>query len=135
MPGSNTVLTRDDRHDASAGGPVVTVFRSRLRAQAAAPYADLAPRLEARARSMPGLLEFKTFTADDGERLSIVVFDTWENHCAWRDDPEHRRAQARGRREFYEEYSIQVCQQLDHRGSADPSTSGLGTRASKEGDE
>lgn len=98
-----------------ASGPVVTVFRSRLRSEASAEYAELAPKLEARARSTPGLLEFKTFTAEDGERVSIVVFETWEQHCAWRDDPEHRRAQARGREHLYEEYSIQVCRQVHRR--------------------
>ena len=96
-------------------GPVVTIFRSRLRSDAGAEYAELAPRMEARARSMPGLLDFKTFTADDGERVSVVVFETWEQHCAWRDDPEHRRAQARGRERLYAEYSIQVCREVRRR--------------------
>jgi len=96
-------------------GPVVTVFRSRLRAEAGAEYAELAPRMEARARSMPGLLDFKTFSADDGERVSIIVFESWEQHCAWRDDPEHRRAQARGRSHLYEEYTVQVCREVHRR--------------------
>lgn len=90
-------------------GPVVTVFRSRLRPGAArAGYGDLADRMERRARSMPGFVEFKTFTAPDGERASIIVFDTWEHHDAWRDDPEHRAAQRRGREALYAEYSISV---------------------------
>ena len=68
---------------------------------------------------MPGLLDFKTFSADDGERVSIVVFETWEQHCAWRDDPEHRQAQARGRQRLYAEYSIQVCRQVRRRSPSD----------------
>ena len=70
---------------------IVTVFRSRLRADAAATgYAALAAAIEQRARSMPGFIDFKTFTAGDGERVSIVIFDSIEHHDAWRDDPEHR---------------------------------------------
>jgi hypothetical protein len=34
--------------------------------------------MESRARTMPGFLDFTTFTATDGERASIIAFDTWE---------------------------------------------------------
>ena len=99
----------DDQH-------VVTVFRSRLRPDAEANgYAGLAERMEARARAMPGFVDFKTFASPDGERLSLVVFDSPEHQRAWRDDPEHRSAQKRGRDEFYSEYSISVCRMQHHR--------------------
>jgi heme-degrading monooxygenase HmoA len=96
--------------------PVVTVFRSRLRREAETNgYGELAARMEARARAMPGFVDFKTFTAPDGERVSVVVFDTIAHQHAWRDEPEHRVAQRRGRDAFYSEYTISVCQELDRR--------------------
>lgn len=96
--------------------PVVTVFRSRLRDDAEANgYGELAAEMEARARQMPGFVDFKTFVAADGERVSLVVFDTVAHHEAWRDDPEHRSAQRRGRDEFYSEYTISVCSELRRR--------------------
>jgi len=96
--------------------PVVTVFRSRLRRDAETNgYGELAARMEARARAMPGFVDFKTFTAPDGERVSVIVFDTIAHQHAWRDDPEHRVAQQRGRDIFYSEYSISVCQELTQR--------------------
>jgi heme-degrading monooxygenase HmoA len=64
---------------------------------------------------MTGLVDFKTFTADDGERVSIVVFDTWGHHRAWRHDDAHRAAQRRGREAIYAEYSIRVCQEIRYR--------------------
>ena len=95
---------------------VVTVFRSRLRPDAEAHgYGETALRMESRARAMPGFVDFKAFTADDGERVSIITFDSSEHQAAWRDDPEHRAAQARGKKEFYAEYSISVCLQQHHR--------------------
>ena len=104
-----------DAMDDAAPSSVITVFRSRLRSDAAANgYAELAARMESRARSMAGFIDFKTFTAPDGERASIIIFDTWDHHRAWRDDPEHRAAQRRGRRDFYAEYSIFVCEQRHH---------------------
>lgn len=91
-------------------GPVVTLFRSRLSPDADAHgYGALSAHLEDRARALPGLLEFKTFTAEDGERLALVVFDTRESQARWRDDAEHRAAQRRGREAFYAQYSISVC--------------------------
>lgn len=74
-------------------------------------YAEVAERMIALARSMPGFEEFKTFRADDGERVSIIAFESLETHTAWRDHPEHREAQALGRAKFYDEYSILVCEQ------------------------
>ena len=96
--------------------PVITVFRSRLLADADANgYSELATHMEDRARAMPGFVDFKTFAAADGERLSIVVFDTVAHQHAWRDDPAHRAAQQRGRDTFYSEYSISVCEELTRR--------------------
>jgi heme-degrading monooxygenase HmoA len=90
-------------------GEVVTTFRSRLRADAADGFARTAAEMERHAREMPGFVDFKEFVADDGERVSIIVFASREAHDAWRDDPRHRAAQARGRADWYSEYSIQVC--------------------------
>ncbi len=91
-------------------GEIVTVFRSRLRADAGDDYVHTAAEMERYAREMPGFVDFKEFVADDGERVSLVVFASREAHDAWRDDPRHRAAQARGRVDWYTDYSIQVCE-------------------------
>ncbi|HEX6394224.1 MAG TPA: antibiotic biosynthesis monooxygenase [Acidimicrobiales bacterium] len=96
---------------------IVTIFRSRLRPDAdQLGYGEEAARMESRARAMPGFVDLKTFTAPDGERVSIITFETREHQDAWRDDPEHVVAQRHGREKYYEEYSISVCEQLSHRG-------------------
>jgi heme-degrading monooxygenase HmoA len=96
--------------------PILTVFRNRLRADNADEYAALAPHILDLARSMPGFVDAKTFTAADGERVTVVTFADQETHNAWRDHPEHRAAQQRGIAEFYSEYSIQVATvTYDHR--------------------
>jgi heme-degrading monooxygenase HmoA len=94
---------------------VVVVFRSRLNEGIEAEYEPEAARMEELASSMPGFAGIKTFTADDGERVSIVEFESLETEQAWRDHPEHRRAQQRGRSEFYAAYRIQVCVLLRER--------------------
>jgi heme-degrading monooxygenase HmoA len=96
--------------------PILTVFRNRLRTDHADEYGALAPHILELARSMPGFVDAKTFTAADGERVTVVTFADQASHNAWRDDPEHRAAQQRGIAEFYAEYSIQVATvTYDHR--------------------
>jgi heme-degrading monooxygenase HmoA len=101
--------TEDDDGGGFAEGQVVTVFRSRRRPGTEVGYHRLAGEMEAAARAMPGFVDFKTFEADDGEKVSLVTFATTETHAAWRDDPRHRAAQHQGRDQFYVRYSVQVA--------------------------
>lgn len=87
----------------------VIVFRSRLRPGIEAVYARRVEEIYALAQQAPGLIASKDFTADDGERVAIIEFDTEANLLAWRDLAEHRRAQAQGREAYYTAYSIQIC--------------------------
>ncbi len=96
-------------------GRIVTVFRSRLRRQAADAYHPVAQHMAELARDMPGYVELKIFTAEDGERVSLITFASPEEQAAWRAHPEHRSAQRRGRDEFYDEYLIEVCRVLSER--------------------
>jgi heme-degrading monooxygenase HmoA len=95
----------------SSDGPIITIFRNRLRPDADG-YADEAVRMVEAAKAMPGFIEVKTYTADDGERVTIVGFESEKTQRAWREHAEHRVAQKRGRAEFYSWYRLQVCQQL-----------------------
>ena len=88
---------------------VITLFRSRLRPEACEEYERWAHRMNQLAAAMPGFVSIKTFAADDGERLSIIEFESEAAHGAWRDHPEHREAQRLGRERFYAEFQIQVC--------------------------
>lgn len=89
-------------------GQVMTIFRSRLCPDANPEYSETAEELSGLARSIPGYVQHKVFTADDGERVTVVTFETPEAHAVWRDHARHREAKATGRDHFYEEYSIQV---------------------------
>lgn len=91
-------------------GQVVTVLGSRLRPEHADEYADELAVVAALARTMPGFVETKTFTADDGERCTVVTFADIDTHAAWRDHPRHREAQRHGVSSYYSEYSIAVGQ-------------------------
>jgi heme-degrading monooxygenase HmoA len=92
----------------------ITVFRSRLRDDVPDRYFSLATDLHERAKRFPGFVEFKQFVAEDGERVTLVTFASAEHEAVWRDDEQHRAAQAEGRADFYTEYDVAVCE-LQHR--------------------
>ena len=91
---------------------VITIFRSRLRPEHQQQYAEWATRMHDLAVKMPGFISIKTFTAEDNERVSLVEFESEETVRAWREQAEHRDAQELGRKLFYSEYHIQVCQPI-----------------------
>lgn len=88
---------------------VISIFRSRLRSENADEFGALAETMLQRAQGMPGFLSYKVYVAEDGERCSIIEFETHEQLREWRDLPEHRRAQEVGRERYYQEYSLHVA--------------------------
>ena len=105
----------DGRPDVTGDKHLITVFRSRLRPEMVEEYDEVAPRIEALARTMPGFVDVKTFTADDGERVTLARFDSVEHQREWRNETDHQIAQRAGRDRYYSEYVIQVCALLDER--------------------
>jgi heme-degrading monooxygenase HmoA len=103
-------------------GMVVTVFRSRLRDEHAQPHYEMSARMRMLAEKMPGFIGFKTFRADDGERVSLIEFESEDTLRAWREHPEHGKAQELGRTKFYAEFQIQVCSIIRQYGSKPPMT-------------
>jgi len=87
----------------------LTVFRSILKPDAQEDYAEWAARMSDLARSMPGYVAHKSFTAPDGERVTLAEFDSPESQSAWARHPEHREAMKKGRADFYAWYRLQVC--------------------------
>ena len=89
-------------------GQVITIFRSRLRDDAAPGYLETVAEMLQLASAIPGFVDFKSFSADDGERVSVVTFDGPESQATWRGYVEHQRAQHKARADWYSTYSIQV---------------------------
>lgn len=88
---------------------IVTIFRNRLVPENQPEYYDAAAKMSKLARAMPGYVSHKAFTADDGERVTIVEFADEASHKAWAFHPEHVATKLRRRDGFYAEYRLQVC--------------------------
>lgn len=94
---------------------IVTVLRSRLKPGVQDEYGPTAQRMSDRARDVAGYVSHKAFVADDGERVTIVEFETEEALDKWRVDSEHREAKKRGFERFYSEFRYQICSVLRER--------------------
>lgn len=88
---------------------IVVVFRSRLNPQHQAEYQQWATRMGMLARDIPGHVSHKGFTAQDGERVTIVEFETEQAMRTWAAHPEHVAAKKMGRGSFFSEYSVKIC--------------------------
>jgi heme-degrading monooxygenase HmoA len=89
---------------------IVVLFRSRLTPEAGQDYQEMASEMYASAKDIPGFVDFKSFKADDGERISIVWWRDHETMALWRNHPRHRVAQQAGRAKWYEYYKIEVAE-------------------------
>ena len=88
---------------------IVTVFRSRLNTETQDEYKIWAARMSVLAAGVPGYVSHKGFLADDGERVTIVEFESEDAVRNWSRNEEHSEAKKKGRADFYSEYKIQTC--------------------------
>ncbi len=88
----------------------LVVFRNRKRADMdEAAYAADAVRMEELARTQPGFLSFKSYTAGDGE---VVAISEWADEASarnWGRQQDHALVQRRGRDAYYESYTLFAC--------------------------
>lgn len=91
---------------------ILTVFRSRLNEGHQDEYDRHVALTSALVEGAPGFVGHKMFVAEDGERVTLVEFDSMEAQRAWSLSAEHKAAAIAGRRHFYAEYRIQICEVL-----------------------
>ena len=85
----------------------IVVFRNRKRAEIdVVAYGADSEVMEAMARAQPGFISFKSYTADDGEVIALSEWASAEAARGWGSQPDHALVQARGRAEYYQEYTL-----------------------------
>ncbi|MEO6152291.1 MAG: antibiotic biosynthesis monooxygenase [Croceibacterium sp.] len=101
----------------------LAVFRNHKRPDIdSASYATDAAAMESQARAQPGFVSFKSYAADDGEVVAISQWMDEDAARAWGRVEQHRGVQARGRAEYYAEYTLFACAdpRVHHFTSRDP---------------
>jgi hypothetical protein len=72
-------------------------------------YSEMASRLRDLAISKYGCVEFIAVTEGDQE-VAISYWDSLGQIQAWKNDPEHQKAQELGRTRWYKSYQVQVVE-------------------------
>ena len=88
---------------------IIVLFRSKLVANPEG-YNAMSDEMDALAKTMPGFIDVKSYTANDGERLTIVWWEDAETLKQWREQGRHRVAQHHGRQQWYEYYKMEVAE-------------------------
>lgn len=90
---------------------VIALIRTQLRADAdMSAYEQLNARMFELVQRIPGFVSARSYRSDDGDEISLIRFASADALRAWRDHPEHREVQHRGREEFYAAYDVEICE-------------------------
>jgi heme-degrading monooxygenase HmoA len=112
-------------------GVKVVLFRIHLRDDIdPAAYQQTFERMLELAQGVPGFRGIEGFTGEDGSELAVAWFDSDEAIAEWKEQPEHRAAQERARREFFASYDLTIAETgRQYEWSADAAGPGTGEEA------
>jgi len=70
-------------------------------------YYETAARMRELAKSKYGCIDITAVT-EGNQEITISYWETEEQIMAWKQDPEHKKAQALGRSKWYKSYKIEI---------------------------
>lgn len=106
---SGLQLPMQPNQDEGKNASLIILFRSKLTDQAREDYQAMNAELEVLVRQNPGFVDVKSYTAADGERLTVVWWRDEASLTEWRNLMRHREAQNTGRQKWYEYYNVDVA--------------------------
>lgn len=71
-------------------------------------YAATAQRMVERSASYPGFLGIESFTGEEGKSMTVCYWKDEASLKAWYADEEHRRAQEKGKQDWYQYYRLRI---------------------------
>jgi heme-degrading monooxygenase HmoA len=72
-------------------------------------YGEMADRMVGLAFEQPGFLGIESVRAEDGHGITVSYWETEEAIRAWKQNAEHRVAQAKGRSTWYASFQLRVA--------------------------
>jgi heme-degrading monooxygenase HmoA len=89
---------------------ILVAFRGRVRPELIDEIAEVGEEMKALACSIPGFVEYKEFSAPDGESLTLAIFQDDHSLRMWREHPRHQEAMRLGYNRWLSAYDISVCE-------------------------
>lgn len=72
-------------------------------------YHEVAERMVELAAQQRGFIGIESARGEDGFGITVAYFESLEDIARWKKHPEHMAAQARGKAQWYDRYSVRVC--------------------------
>ena len=90
---------------------IAVIFEVRPRPEHKQEYLDLAAELRPILETIDGFISIERFESltEKGKILSLSVFRDEEAVAAWRNIPQHRKTQAKGRATIFENYRLRIA--------------------------
>jgi len=85
------------------------IFTSLRTAEDEADYGVTADRMVELAAQMPGYLGIESARGADGLGITVSYWESLAAIKAWREQAEHRLAQAMGRERWYQRFTLRIC--------------------------
>jgi heme-degrading monooxygenase HmoA len=93
----------------TAGKDCYAVIFTSTRTEGDNGYAEASERMMELVGEQPGFLGIDSIRGADGFGITVSYWDSEAAILAWRQHPEHRVIQARGRSEWYSAFHTRVC--------------------------
>ena len=91
----------------------VEVFRHRIDPDFRGEFDELYARMVTIVRGLKGYISHKVFTAEDGERVLIGYFESFDAVEECDVHPEHKYAKERGKADVFTEYDVIVAEVVE----------------------
>lgn len=91
----------------------VEVFRHRVDPSFQGEFDDLYDRLTTVVRGLRGYISHKVYVAEDGERMLVGYFESFDAIKEWDVHPEHKYAKDRGKDDVFTEYDVIVAEVVE----------------------
>src|SRR5262245_14236003 len=90
--------------------PYFAVIFASQRTPGEAGYGAMAERMVELAAQQPGFLGVESVRGEDGFGITVSYWESEEAIAHWKADAEHKVAQQKGHREWYEHFELRVAQ-------------------------
>ena len=89
--------------------PYYAVIFSSLKSDNLQGYSQAAQRMEVLSAAQPGYLGMVHAVTDDGVSVTTSYWQDLASISAWKAQSEHQEAQSMGKKQWYDEYTIEIA--------------------------
>lgn len=86
------------------------IFKSKKKIPYPEEYNEYSEKLHALVKEQEGFLKFENWVNEEGYSVSLSYWDKLESLKAWKQAPLHKEAKSKAKWNWYEEYSVEVCE-------------------------